>query len=155
MKIGILSRYQDTTSRGVETVALELATRLSKNHQVELLTGKNSDSFSRIINSKFDIVMPLNGRSQSMKASLGRLVSKYKLVIGGHSGIGRDDILNIALAKPDLFIALTDYMEEWTKKWAWGSKIVKINNGIDLEKFNPKGPKIDIKLPRPIILSVG
>ncbi len=46
-------------------------------------------------------------------------------------------------------------MANWAKKWAWGSKVVKISNGVDLERFNFDGPKIDIDLPRPIILSVG
>ncbi len=155
MKILILSRYQNTVERGVETIVKELVLRLSKGHDVTVLSGKDSDSFKKIISGNYDIVMPTNGRLQSLKASAGRLFSNYKLVIGGHSGIGRDDILNILLAKPDIFIALTDHMATWAKKWAWGSKVVTINNGIDLERFNSQGTKIPIDLKSPIVLSVG
>jgi glycosyltransferase involved in cell wall biosynthesis len=155
MKIAILSRYQNTAKRGVESFAYELSQRLAKVHQVDLLTGSDSDSLKKVLAGHYDIVMPLNGRGQSLKVSLGRLFQPYKLVIGGHSGIGRDDIFNIAVAKPDVFIALTDYMKQWAQKWAWGSKVVKIPNGVDLDKFSAKGEKMKLGLESPIILSVG
>src|SRR5258708_25839296 len=139
MKIAILSRYQQTHIRGVESFVIELTKRLPQSWDVDVLTGKDSDSFSKIISGKYDIVMPINGRLESLKSSIGRLFSPYKLVIGGHSGIGRDDIFNIVIAKPNVFIALTDYMASWANKWAWGSRVIKISNGVDLEKFHPKG----------------
>lgn len=155
MKIVFLSRYQNKVSRGAETVVEELSKRLSKNHQIDILSGSDSDDIGRVIKGGYDLVVPMNGRMQSFRASLGRLSGKYKLVIGGHSGIGRDDIWNVAVCRPDLFVALTDYMASWAKKWAWGSKVVKISNGVDLKKFNPAGKKYLIDLPKPIILSVG
>ncbi len=155
MRIAFLSRYQNTVNRGVETVVAELSKRLSKNHHVDILTGRDSDDIKLVVNGRYDIVLPMNGRMQSLKASLGRIRGGYKLIIGGHSGIGRDDIWNIALCKPDVFVALTDYMAIWAKKWAWGSRVVKIPNGIDLEKFKSTGDRFLVDLPRPIILSVG
>lgn len=155
MRIAILSRYQNKVNRGAETVVKELVERLMKNHQVWVYAGKESDSLKSLLNRDYDIVMPMNGRFQAIQASLCRLIKKYKLIIGGHSGIGRDDILNISVAKPDVFIALTSYQAAWAKKWSWGSKIVTIPNGIDLKKFHPNGNKLKIDLPRPIILSVG
>lgn len=155
MKIAILSRYQNQVNRGVESVVAELAVNLSDDHDVDILEGNDSDSFNKIISGRYDIVMPMNGRLQSLKASFGRLFSPYKLVIGGHSGIGRDDVFNIAIVKPDVFIALTDYMAGWAMKWAWGSKVVKINNGVDLNKFTSNGSKLNFDLERPIFLSVG
>ncbi len=155
MKIAILSRYQNKVQRGVETFVLELSKRLEKNHHVEILVGADSDSLTKVLKGKYDLVMPLNGRLQALKMSLGRLIGGYKLVIGGHSGIGRDDILNIVLAKPDLFVALTEFQAKWARKWAWGSKIVKISNGIDLNRFSPNGKKKELGLKKPIILSVG
>lgn len=155
MKIAFLSRYQNIHQRGAETFVKELSERLSKKYEVDILFGKEADSLGKVLKGNYDVVIPINGRMQSLKMSLGRLFGKYKLLISGHSGIGRDDIWNIAIVRPDVFIALTDYMANWAKKWAWGSKIVKIPNGIDLERFNSYGPKIDIDLPRPIILSVG
>lgn len=155
MKIAILSRYQNKTNRGVESFVTELVKRLSKNHHVDLLIGNESDSFSKIVKGHYDIVMPLNGRLQSLKASIGRIFSGYKMVIGGHSGIGRDDIFNIVIAKPDIFIALTKKMEKWSRKWAWGSKVVKIPNGIDLDNFHPIGEKYKHNLKGKVVLSVG
>lgn len=155
MKIVFLSRYQNSIERGAEVFVAELAERLSKNHTIDVFHGKKADSIKDILEGKYDLVVPINGRLQSLKVSLARLVGKYKVLITGHSGKGWDDIWNIAIAKPDVFVALTDYMAYWAKKWAWGTKIVKIPNGIDLEKFSPVGEKIQIDLPRPIILSVG
>lgn len=155
MRIIFLSRYQNIIERGAENFVKELTLRLSKKHQADILTGSEADSISIVLKGKYDVVIPINGRLQSLKASLARLIGGYKLLITGHSGIGRDDIWNITIAKPDVFVALTDYMAKWAKKWAWASKVVKIPNGIDLSKFSPEGPKIKIDLPRPVILSVG
>lgn len=155
MKIAFLSRYQGKLNRGAENFVGEIVGRLSKKIDAEILAGKDSDSFIKILQGKYDIVIPINGRFQSFKASLGRFTGGYKLLITGHSGIGWDDIWNIAVAKPDVFVALTDYMADWAKKWAWGSKIIKIPNGIDLDKFSSVGEKSKIGLPGPIILSAG
>ncbi len=155
MRIAFLSRYQNKVSRGAENFVLELSKRLSKNHRVEVLFGNDADDILKVIKGGYDIVIPVNGRLQSLKISLGRIFGGYKLLITGHSGIGRDDIWNIAVCKPDVFVALTDHMARWAKGWVWGSKVVKIPNGIDLNKFSPVGDKIELDLPRPVILSVG
>lgn len=155
MKIAFLSRYQGKLHRGAENFVSEIASRLSKKHQVKILVGKEADSLIKVLEGKFDMVIPVNGRLQAIKVSWGRFLGSYKVLITGHSGKGWDDILNIVLAKPDIFVALTDYLAEWVKKWAWGSKVVKISNGVDLVKFNPAGEKIDLGFKKPIILSVG
>lgn len=155
MRIAFLNRYQNKAERGAEVFVNELAGRLSESNEVEVFSGKKADSIKDIINGKFDIVVPLNGRLQSLKVSLARIIGGYKLLITGHSGIGRDDIWNLVIAKPDVFVALTDHMAKWAKRWAWGSKIIKIPNGVDLNKFSPKGEKIKLSLKKPIILSVG
>ncbi len=155
MKIVFLNRYQNTIERGAEVFVKELSSRLSVKHQVDVWAGQDADSILKVIKGGYDIVIPINGRWQSLKVSLARLISNYKILITGHSGRGWDDIWNIALARPDVFVALTDSMLRWAKKWAQGRKVVKIPNGIDLNKFSPKGEKININLPKPIILSVG
>lgn len=155
MKIVFLSRFQNILNRGAENFVNELGRRLSKKYQVEILVGKHADSMVKVMGRKYDIVIPINGRLQSLKASLGRFARGYKLLITGHSGIGLDDIWNITVARPDVFVALTDHQKDWAEKWAWGTRVVKIPNGVDLDKFSPNGPKIKIVLPRPIILSVG
>lgn len=155
MKIAILSRHQKKLERGAEVFVKELALRLSQNHQIDILSGGDANTISRILAGHYDIVIPINGRLQSLKVSLARFVGKYKVLISGHSGRGWDDIWNIAVCRPDVFVALTEDMATWAKKWAWGNKVVKISNGIDLSKFSPNGEKIEIDLPRPVILSVG
>lgn len=155
MKIAFLSRTQNVTQRGVETFVRELAEHLSTDIEVEILAGKDADSFKKMISGGYDIVVPFNGGLQSLKASIGRIFGRYKLLIGGHSGVGRDDIWNILIAHPNVFVALTDYMAFWARRWALGVKIVKINNGIDLEKFNPRGERISHGLKGRVVLSVG
>lgn len=155
MKIAILNRYQHTIARGAESFVQELSRQLQKRHRVEILSGQSSDNLSKIISGNFQIVLSINGGWQSFKASLGRLKGGYKLVIAGQAGIGRGEIFNLSVCKPDLYIALTEAMRVWAKKWAWGSKVIKIPNGVDLNKFKPTGEKINLDLPRPIILSVG
>jgi len=154
MRIVFLSRYQNTINRGAENFVKELSKKLSERHEVNIPSGRDADKIFRIINSKYDVVIPINGRFQSLKASLGRLLGGYKLLITGQSGKGWDDILNLVV-KPDVYVALTEYQEIWAKKWAWGSKVIKIPNGIDCDKFKPDGEKINFDLERPIILSVG
>ncbi|MBI2600881.1 glycosyltransferase family 4 protein [Candidatus Daviesbacteria bacterium] len=164
MKIAILSRYQKVYSRGAENFVYELSSRLKKSHDVDILSGKDADNLALIISNKYDLVIPINGRSQSLKVSLGRLIGgKYKIIITGQSGIGKDDIWNIVVGKPDVFVALTKKAKKWAEAFAWGSKVVCIPNGVDLQKFNPSGNKHSfssnkrkLNLPEgPIVLSVG
>ena len=155
MKILFLSRFQNSVERGAENFVTELSQRLSKNNQIEIFSGHKSDSLMDIFKSNADIVIPINGRSQSLKVSLGRLIKKYKILISGHSGMGRDDIWNILVIKPDVFIALTGVMTKWAKKFAWGTKVLTIPDGVDLDKFTASGVTMNLDLERPIILSVG
>lgn len=155
MKIAILSRYQQKLERGAENFVKELSSRISKKYQVDILTDKDADSMPKVLQGKYDVVIPINGRLQSLKFSLGRVVGKYKLLITGHSGQGWDDIWNVVIARPDVFVALSESYLGWVKQWGYGIKTVKIPNGVDLTKFTPVGEKIKLKLPRPIILSAG
>ncbi len=155
MKIAFLSRYQDSVQRGAETFVYELSRELSKRHEVNILSGDKADSLDEILKGEYQIVIAVNGGVQSLKASLGRLQKNYKLAITGQAGIGKGEIFNIAISKPDLYVALTDSMYRWSKKWAWGSKVIKIPNGVDLNKFKPNGEREDLKLKGPVVLSVG
>lgn len=155
MKIVFLNRYQNKVERGAEIFVSELTKRLSQNHTVDIFSDKRADSIKDVLAGRYDVVIPINGRLQSLKVFLARLIGGYKVLITGHSGKGWDDIWNIAIAKPDVFVAITDSLANWARQWAWGSKVIKIPNGIDLTKFSPKGGKISLDLPRPIILSVG
>ncbi len=153
-RIAFLSRDLGKVNRGVETHVLELSSRLSDEFDIEILTNGEADSLSKILKQNFDLVIPTNGRLQALKTSLGRVFGGYKLLIVGHAGIGKDDIWNL-LMFPDVFVALTNMQLKWAKKWSIKTRLVKIPNGVDLEKFSPIGKKAVINLESPIILSVG
>lgn len=155
IKIAFLSRYQNQINRGAESFVTELSLRLSKVYSVDVLSGNQSDSLSKILSGGYDVVISMNGGIQALKASFGRNFSKYKLLIAGQAGIGRGSIWNIAVVQPNIFVALTDYMASWAKKWAWNSKVIKIPNGVDLSKFTSAGEKYNLGLEKPIILSIG
>ena len=155
MKVAFLSRYQDSIQRGAETFVRELSKELSVRHEVDILSDDKADSLDEILKGDYDIVVAINGGLQALRASLGRVRGNYKLVISGQAGVGRGEIFNIAIAKPDLYVALTETMLRWAKIWAWGSQVIKIHNGVDLNKFKPKGERLDFMLKKPVILSVG
>ena len=155
LRIAFLSRFQGRVERGAETYVLELSKRLSRKFEVEILSGENADSFSKIISGNYDFVIPVNGRIQGLKASLGRIFGHYKTIISGQAGICKDDIWNIFITAPDIYVALTDWEKAWAKKWAIKTKIAKISNGVNLENFSPNGEKIKINLAKPVVLSVG
>lgn len=154
IRIAFLSRFIGIANRGVETYVLELSKRLSKKHHVDVLTGEQADSFD-FLRGKYELIIPTNGRIQSLRVSLGRLFLGYKMLISGQAGVGKDDIWNIFITSPDIYVALTDYEMNWAKKWAWKTKVVKISNGVDLNRFSPNGKKVDLSLESPIVLSVG
>ena len=146
MKIIFLSRYQGKVERGVENYVAELAERLGKKHEVEILTSawrllasqKRSDlPRSDLGRSDLRIIYPLNGYWQTLGCRIYSWLTGAKLVVGGHAGIGRDDRWNLYMF-PDLFIAFSQKGYEWAKKVNPFIKIVKIPHGVDLEKFNPK-----------------
>lgn len=154
-KVVFLSRYQGVVDRGVETYVAELSSRLKSDFEVEVLSGESSDSFKRLQLREIDVVIPTNGRLQALKASIGRITRRYKMIISGQAGIGRDDLWNLLVCRPDVYVALTESEKQWSRKWAYASKIVKIPNGVDLKTFNPMGLMAKLNLPRPIVLSVG
>lgn len=155
LKIVFLSRFLGTVNRGAETYVWELSQRLSKNHHVDILKGADSNDLGKFLFSGYDLVIPTNGRMQALKACLGRTVGGYQTLISGQAGIGADDIFNILVTLPNVYVALTDYEMTWAKNWTLFTKVVKIPNGVDLDKFSPHGGGKLIDLEKPIILSVG
>ncbi len=155
VKIALLSRYQNSIARGAESFVTELSRGLGKYYQVDVLSGKDADDIKKIIKGNYQIVIPMNGRMQSLKVLLGKFFGRYKIISIGESGLGWDIIWNIVFGKPDVFVALTERMFNYIKRWGWGSKIVKIPNGVNLQSFHPDGSKWKTDLSSPIVLSVG
>lgn len=149
MKIAFINIYQNKVFRGAETFVAELSKRLSKKHKVEVLTSAN---LFRICKEKYDVVIPTNGRFQAFIVRIVTWLYGGKMIISGQSGIGFDDRLNL-YSFPDFFIALTEFQLKWAKKINPFIKIVKIPNGVDLNRFTFKGEPF--KGGGKVVLAVG
>ena len=104
-----------------------------------------------LLKSKFNVIIPLNGGWQSLITRFITKVTRAKLLISGHAGIGADDAFNL-LIRPDVFIALTSHQALWAQKLIPEVKTVVIPNGVDLSRFNPQVKPKDLHLPKPIIV---
>lgn len=124
------------------------------------------DYYSRKINSftrkalkeidkhNVDLIIPTNGGWQTLLCRIFTSLRKKKMIVVGHSGIGWDDFVNMMI-RPDVFVALTDFQKNWVKKLSLGTRIEKISDGVDIDHFTPEGEKLNLALPRPIILVVS
>lgn len=150
MKIAFLSRYYKQNPRGVETYVKEVSSRLSNlGHKVTVYR----DIFDHV-DPRTQVLISTNGRLDAVLSKIWCLLHNCKLVISGQSGVGWDDKLNLWVF-PDEFIALTDYQYRWAKAINPRISIIKIPNGVDLNKFNSKVKPLSLDLPKPIILIVG
>lgn len=184
MKIGIVSFYSHNLSRGAENWVNELSAQLSKNHQLIIFKNQEQginwnrpsshgllrslflDYWSIVIlkftfkilpiiwRNNFDIVIPINGGWQTLLIRILTWIKRSNMIVVGHSGKGWDDRINL-WCFPDVFVALTDYAKTWAKKVNPAVKVEYIPNGVNLEKFNPAGKKLQIKLKNPIVLCVS
>lgn len=167
MRLTLLSFYSGHIDRGVEVYSQELKRYLLA-HRIDIISAPKVDwtkdftsQIARFTNQALrqleadppDILYPLNNRWQSILCKLFCLRHKTKLVLGGHSGLGWDDKLNLWLF-PDVFICFTHAQEKWAKKVNPFVKTVVIPHGVDIDKFSPTGPKAKLNLPRPIFLTV-
>lgn len=109
-----------------------------------------------LIKLKPDYIYPLNSGWQIFILSLVARIFGIKVIVGGHSGPGWNDRVNL-YAHPDIFVALTKNQASWAQKatpWK-NQKIVVIPNGVDLKRFSPGGKKQSISLSKPVVLVVG
>lgn len=134
MKIVFLNKYQNRIYRGAETFVAELAKRLSKNYEVEIVSDVN---YFKLFAKRFDIIIPTNGRLQALIVRLIAWLKGAKLVISGQSGIGLDDRINLYVF-PNIFVAISSKAKLWARKTNPLVKSVYIPNGVDLSKFKPK-----------------
>lgn len=152
MKIAFLNKYQNRVSRGAETFVSELGKRLSKNHEVEIISDIN---YISLLKKKYDVIIPTNGRFQVFFVRLISWIKGVKMIVSGQSGIGLDDRLNL-YSFPDRFIGLTSYQSNWAKKINSFVKVEIIPNGVDLKKFTINNLQFTKKKNRQkVILAVG
>ncbi len=133
MEIAIINKYQNKVNRGAETFVSELSKRLSKNHQVDILTKIN-------FFKKYDIVIPTNGRLQVFIVRILTWLTGSKMIVSGQSGVGLDDRLNL-YAMPNVFVAISSYALYKSKKINPFVKSVYILNGVDLNTFKGQALK--------------
>lgn len=119
--------------------------------QVAIFTLKN---LPKIWREKYDVLVPIDGGWQP---ALVRIITWFyggKMVISGQSGRGWDDRNNLWCI-PDVFVALSSYLERWAKKVNPLIRVIHIPNGVDIHKFKSNDQKVEFQLKPPLILSVG
>ncbi len=179
MKIAFLNIYQGLVERGGETYVRELSQRLSKNHDVDIISGTKVPpkrwpyfwrwfidpqglsiaiftlkNIPRIVKKRYDVVIPLNGGWQPAFVRIVTWLYGGKMVISGQSGIGWDDRNNL-WSLPNAFVALSTHGLKWSRRFNPLVRSIYIPNGVDLKKFKPEGAKFATKLKHPIVLVVA
>ena len=101
-----------------------------------------------------DILYPLNNGWQSILSKLFCLKHRTKLVLGGHSGPGWDDRINLWLC-PDLFIAFSGSQAHWARKVNRHTPISVIPHGVDIDQFKPGTSPLKLDLQPPIFVTVS
>lgn len=97
-----------------------------------------------------DIIIPTDGGWQPAFIRFLTWLRGGKMVIVGHSGIGWDDLNNL-YSFPDCFVALSTYAKNWAAKRNPFVKTKYIPDGVNLEKFRPEGPDLDVGFEKPIV----
>ncbi len=180
MHIAILSFFQKTSQRGVETYAENLKKNLKEHFKVTLIdTPVNPYSqpnrflrkvyldqtslkikkatkkvLTDLAKNPPDIIYPLNNGWQSILCKKFCQSHKTKLVLAGHSGPGADDKLNLKL-NPDVFITFSNAQKNWAKSINSKSRVDKIHHGVDLNQFKPGKSPLSLKLQKPIFVCVS
>jgi glycosyltransferase involved in cell wall biosynthesis len=130
-KIAFLNKYQNKVFRGAETFVYELSRRLSKNHEVDVISDVN---YWSLFKKKYDVIIPTNGRWQVIFVRKIACLTGARMIVSGQSGIGLDDRINL-YAFPNVFVGLSSKALNWAKKINPFVKSVYIPNGVDLTRF--------------------
>ena len=105
----------------------------------------------KILNGKYDLIIPLNGGWQTLIFRIFSKITSAKILISGHAGIGSDDAFNLLL-RPDVFVALTKAEFDWAERLVPEVHKVIIPNGVDLAYFNPKVKPVNLSLVKPVVV---
>lgn len=178
LKIAFVHISQGVVNRGSETFITELSERLKSFEVLVLSNGKKLPSrwpllwrffldpsglsvlfftlriIPILLKEKPDLVIPVDGGWQAILVRFVTLLYGGKVLITGHSGKGWDDRVNL-WCFPDAFVGLSSQIVKWAKLVNPFVKCVYIPNGIDMEKFSPKGAKLNLPAKSPVILCVG
>lgn len=174
MKIAFLNIYNGKVERGAEVFVSSIGKVLSASHQVDIFQTKRLPFVShtklsyhflvfifslavipKLFLGKYDWIIPVNGGLQVLLIRIIRFLTKAKILISGHAGVGRDDWWNIVVGCPDIFVALTPRALIWATTLRHDKKIIYIPNGIDTHQFSPDGKHMIFQVPKPIVLCVS
>jgi glycosyltransferase involved in cell wall biosynthesis len=152
MRILFINKYQNKVFRGAETYVYELSRRLSKNHQVDVISDIN---YRTLLKKKYDVIIPTNGRWQVIFIRKIAWLTGAKMIVSGQSGMGWDDRINL-YTFPNAFVALSTKALNWAKKVNPFVQSVYIPNGVDLGKFTINNLQFTNKdKKRKTVLAVG
>jgi glycosyltransferase involved in cell wall biosynthesis len=159
---GIEVKILSSGSPATQNKASNLISKILRRTYLDIYSLKvlffTLSNIRKIINYQPDIVIPTNGGWQVVGIRLIRQIgqiSKCKIILIGHSGMGHDEKFNLKLGGADLFIALTKEQMSWAEKINPKIKIKHIPNGVDTNLFNSKGERYDFDLEKPIYLTVA
>lgn len=164
-------KYQTVQIPGIEEISTEIGSGIfSKlnarfyiddyNRQVHDFTQACLKYLSK---EKYSAILCFNGYQQIKVLKSNQSQHQAKIIYSNqaqfHKSIfkqaGWDNWMKLNL-EPDVFVCLTEAMYQWAKQYAKPkTKIVKISNGVDLKRFNPKIKPIKTNLTKPIILCVA
>ena len=119
-----------------------------------LLIRKFTNDVLKELNKDTDIVFPTNGQWETTLCKLWAVKNGKKVIISGQSGKGLEDRLNL-YTFPDVFVPISTHALRHSKARNPFVRLTYIPNGVDLNRFKPVGKSYSLKLPRPIILTVG
>lgn len=105
----------------------------------------------RLVKNKYDVIIPTNGGWQVALVKILSFLTRSKIIITGHAGIGGDDAWSL-LWHPNIFIALTTPQANWARRLTTDVKIAIIPNGVDLHRFKPNIEAARISLQKPIAI---
>ena len=112
---------------------------------------------SYLIKNPTDLVFPHNGYGGLAVASTARALTNTPVLFTEHAGfLGEGKVLRRDLKfKPDRLVVFEESLARKARDINTKQPISVIPNGIDLDRFSPEGPSIDIQLNRPLIVCVA
>lgn len=117
---------------------------------IEMLTFSFA-CLPQLLTSNCQILFPVNGVWGAIVCRLMKFFRKTPFVYSSQGGT--EPI--IARQKPATYFTINKETQRWYKKYFPHLRTTFIPNGVNLQRFSPKGKKARIKLEKPIILAAG
>lgn len=111
----------------------------------------------RLIRQPADLIFPCNSYGGLAMAGLVRNLLGTPILYKAHNGLlqGGKLLTRDLQFKPDHLVVFSKTMERFVNQAFPQQPVSIIPNGVDVKKFTPLGEKIDLGLPKPIVLCVA